>query len=429
MVVNPCYFVCAPMVDQSGLAFRELVRRYGVHLAYTPMLHAGMAASSDEYLRREFQTRSTDTPLVVQLAGDDADLVERTAVKVRRRALDLGHGVEPWIDLNLGCPQKIASRGNYGAFLFERDVDRAATVVHRLSAAAFQVSVKVRLLPEDDDDDVSKTIAACETLVAAGAGRVCVHGRTRKQNKQLAGAADWGKMSRLKEALVGVPVIANGGVSCRGDALRLASLGFDGVMSSEALLDNPALFSDEAHPSRRDLCREYLDLARDTDTLLNNARAHAFKMLHGSLSAFPDVRDDLARHVRSIDDIAALVDTLDTVLDPHRVFDLKGSSTDDDPDFDPRFSWYWRHRNKPPCLESQSLFQFQRQSQSQTNARDLTSTVAAAAAAAAAAHTKQERIERRLRRVRRRDDLIRRNTDSIPQQQHHDAAAAAAEKQ
>jgi len=41
--------VCAPMVDQSELPFRMLVRKYGSNLCYTPMLHSKMMTTQKNY--------------------------------------------------------------------------------------------------------------------------------------------------------------------------------------------------------------------------------------------------------------------------------------------------------------------------------------------------------------------------------------------
>ena len=97
-------FVCAPMVAQSELAFRLLVRRHGVHLAFTPMMNAGCLVRGRAYFERNFDggKHAADRPLVAQVAGNCPDAVAAAA-----RALAATGGVDG-IDLNLGCPQRCA---------------------------------------------------------------------------------------------------------------------------------------------------------------------------------------------------------------------------------------------------------------------------------------------------------------------------------
>lgn len=331
-------FVCAPMVDQSSLPFRELVRRHGCELCYTPMIHAGVAASSDKYVRTTFTTRPSDTPLVVQLAAHDPDLAEATADRVLDVAEKSGNadGVKCF-DLNLGCPQKIARKGKYGAFLLENDLAAAVSVVERLSTRG-RVSCKVRLL---EGRSVDESIQSYTRLVDAGASMLCVHGRNKAMNKQFSGSANWDAIKAVKAAFPDIPVIANGGVATFSDVTQLLQH-VDAVMSSEMLLDNPALFSqatDTDQPDQRDLTFEYLDLVEECDGNLSEARAHMFKLLHGSLEQFPELRPKLAVECKSLSDYREFVRDLDR-RDPDRIYDARHAS----PDFVHARSWYFRHR-------------------------------------------------------------------------------------
>lgn len=62
------------------------------------------------------------------------------------------------------------------------------------------------------------------------------------------GEANWDIIRRVKQA-VSIPVVGNGGVRTREDAERLLEVtGVDAVMSSEGLLEDPALFDRHLRP-------------------------------------------------------------------------------------------------------------------------------------------------------------------------------------
>ena len=75
---SPTY-VCAPMVDQSELPFRMLVRNHGTQLCYTPMLHSRLFVEQKGYKEMMFSTCIKDRPLVVQFCGNDPDTLVRAA--------------------------------------------------------------------------------------------------------------------------------------------------------------------------------------------------------------------------------------------------------------------------------------------------------------------------------------------------------------
>ncbi|RKO95136.1 dihydrouridine synthase, partial [Caulochytrium protostelioides] len=88
------------MVRYSKLAFRHLVRDYGVSIAYTPMILADVFKHSAFSRTEEFQSNGDDDPVVIQFAAKRArDLADA--------ALLAAHHCNA-VDLNCGCPQRWA---------------------------------------------------------------------------------------------------------------------------------------------------------------------------------------------------------------------------------------------------------------------------------------------------------------------------------
>ncbi|RPD58055.1 FMN-linked oxidoreductase [Lentinus tigrinus ALCF2SS1-6] len=245
--------IAAPMVNQSDLPFRILVRRYNTSLVYTQMLLPDRLLNDQDYL--EFHTRGLredyDSPVVVQLCGNDPDVVVRAAKTVVDRA--------DAVDLNLGCPQDAAREGHYGGYLLgQKDWPLVESIVSALShSLPIPVSAKIRLC-----QNVSATPALGVRLEAAGASWIALHARHVSARRRRQGAADLSQVKTLKER-VNVPVVSNGNVRTWEDVIaNHAETGADGIMVGETLLANPCLFAN-ATPDPVKISLEYLDICRE----------------------------------------------------------------------------------------------------------------------------------------------------------------------
>ncbi len=286
--------VMAPMVDGSDLPFRALCRREGTQLCFAPMVSAKafvQYVSSKRTLSPLFETEPGDRPLFFQMSGNDPALCARAALLAAPHV--------DGVDLNLGCPQHIASRSRYGAFLMGEPVVVEAVV--RAMAAALAgtgclVSIKIRVLPSLDE-----TVAFARMLERAGCQVLTVHGRTKEQRGAHTGDADWAKVAAVKRA-VGIPVIANGNIRCFQDvALCMRETGCDGVMSAWTLLRDPGLFSgphEEASAAQEVArAREWVEWSAQyagRGASLKRTKLHLFKRLFRSLQQRPELRELLA---------------------------------------------------------------------------------------------------------------------------------------
>ena len=334
--------VLAPMVNQSELAFRLLARRHGAQLTYTPMLHSTRFASEEQYRQENFDDHPDDRPLVAQFCGDDPATLLAAARYVQDRC--------DAVDLNCGCPQGIARRGHYGAFLLD-EPDLIERIVHTLARGLkIPVFVKIRVLPSID-----ATLALAQRLEAAGCQMLTVHGRTREQKTGCACA--WDTIALLKRSLR-IPVVANGGVEQPEDLERcLAATKCDAVMTSEAALENPAMLggTPTSRLGQAAVTRQYIELARKhPPRAMAVLKAHFFKLLFLALEVHRDLREQLG----TAPDAEAIFTVAATACDREEAFGTKHPhlmSARCDEEGAPFCSWYRRHRFTSHKAESETV--------------------------------------------------------------------------
>lgn len=228
-------------------------------LAYTPMLHARLFSQDEKYRRAHFQAvrpGSEDQPWLDGNPKIDRPLFVQFCANDPAALLAAAQLVAPYcdaVDLNLGCPQGIARKGHYGAFLQEDQdlVYRLVNVLHR--ELSIPVTAKIRVLETKE-----KTLEYAQNVLKAGASILTVHGRRREQKGHLTGVADWDMIRFLRDHLPPETVLfANGNILQDGDLQKcLDATGADGIMSAEGNLSDPAIFGNPPPPAEEN-SREY----------------------------------------------------------------------------------------------------------------------------------------------------------------------------
>ena len=291
----------APMVLQSELAFRLLCKKYNQNIiTYTPMISSKKFVNDKTYRKHHFQTATGDRPLIAQFCGDNAaTLIEAT--NLIKDQIDA-------VDLNLGCPENIARKGNYGTFLL-RNTKKVVSIVKEMVEALkpLPVTCKIRLLEYGNhipefQRGLAGTIQLCQDLENVGCSMICVHARTRHNKGRKISQADFDAIREIKNNVQHIPIIANGNIASKEDIVDCYKLigNIDGIMSAEAILGNPTLFEAIEYNNENnimmfnntkvgqlhmpsEIAKEYIDFAEKYPPfdIMKIVKPHVYRILHG----------------------------------------------------------------------------------------------------------------------------------------------------
>ena len=236
-------FLLAPMDGMTRASFRSVCFDYGADGATTEMIQSLALGRAKKRMSPTFEEVlvrfENEHNLAAQLIGSVPEMMAESARRLTAmRRFDA-------IDINMGCPaRKVVGSGNGAALLL--DPDLAMRVMAAVKAAtALPVRLKLRLGWDAEHISAPRLVKEAESL---GFDSVTLHGRTREQ--RYGGRVDIATMREICES-VRMPVYANGGVTCAGDALAfLRETGAAGVAIGRAALKQPWIFDDIARLRR-----------------------------------------------------------------------------------------------------------------------------------------------------------------------------------
>ena len=231
----PTRVFMAPMAGFTDLPFRRLVRECGgCGLATTDLLNCRSVLAGHPTALRLAETNEADSPVGMQLYGNDTDPLPEAADWAVGRGIDV-------LDINMGCPVDKVCKKNGGSLLL-CDPERTVRLVERILAAVRgRVPVTAKLRLGWDDDHLTGPRLA-QMLESVGIAAIAIHGRTTEM--KFRGQVRLEGIGRVVEAVRDIPVLGNGDVESPQDAEHMMrTTGCDGVMLARAATRQPWLLS------------------------------------------------------------------------------------------------------------------------------------------------------------------------------------------
>ncbi len=221
----------APMAGVTDLPFRMLCKQYGADVVFSEMVSAKAIHYGDKKTISLLKTDEFEKPLVVQLFGNDPDVMAEAAQYLESL------GVEA-IDINMGCPATKIIKNGEGSALMKIPSLAKKIMEKVVKASTLPVSVKIR---SGWDEHTVNAVEIAKIAEDCGVKFITVHARTKAQ--AYSGKADREIIKAVKDA-VSIPVVGNGDIFSAEDAVSMFSeTRCDSVMVGRGAMGNPFIFT------------------------------------------------------------------------------------------------------------------------------------------------------------------------------------------
>lgn len=222
----------APLAGYTDFAFRKLCYQFGAGLCFTEMVSSkGLVYGSEKTEDLLYLDEGEVGQTATQIFGSDPIIMRQACESEVLK--NFKH-----IDINMGCPvPKIYKNGEGSALL--NNLPLAEKIIQECKKSNKVITVKFRVGLEENK---LLAIEFAKLCAGAGADAITIHGRVRSNGHS--GEVDFKQIAAAKAA-VKIPVIANGGIHSRQDALyTLQETGVDGVMLARGAMANPHIFKE-----------------------------------------------------------------------------------------------------------------------------------------------------------------------------------------
>ncbi len=243
----------APLAGFTDSSFRSICYSLGAGLCFTEMVSAKGLKYSPSASVDLLRTEQNEYIKAVQIFGNDPDIMAEMANSEYLQKFDI-------IDINFGCPvTKIFSNGE-GSFLLS-DISLSSKIISSIAKSGKTVTCKFRIGIEENNFVTKEFSKMCED---SGAKLISIHGRVK--TAIYSGKCNFEQI-RLAKQSVKIPVIANGGIFTKQDAIEMIeNTGADGIMLARGVLENPLLIKEltgiDTGYSLKDIILKQIDMTK-----------------------------------------------------------------------------------------------------------------------------------------------------------------------